>query len=94
MENSLTFLGVEINLLPLDINKSEKGYTVEGNAIRSGFVASDGIGDEVIDRILEVRDSGGVFTSLEDFQTRVDGVDEQVIDSLVKRGAFDAVSGV
>ena len=24
------FLGVEIDLLPLDINKSEKGYTVDG----------------------------------------------------------------
>ena len=92
-EKLAEFLDVEINLLPLDVNSSEKGYTTEGTAIRSGFVAAKGIGDEAVDRILEVRDSGGVFTSLEDFRTRVDGVDEQVIDSLVKSGAFDAVSG-
>ena len=28
------FLNVQIDLLPIDINKSEKGYTVDGNAIR------------------------------------------------------------
>ena len=88
------FLGVEIDLLPLDINSSKRGYTVEGTAIRSGFIAAEGIRDEVIDKILEARDAGGVFTSLEDFQTRVDGVDEQVIDNLIKSGAFDTVPGV
>ena len=85
------FLGVTIELLPPDINKSEKGYTVDGNAIRSGFVAVNGIGDEVIDKILAARESGGVFTSLEDFRTRVEGVRERGITSLVKSGAFDAV---
>ena len=85
------FLSVEIDLLPLDINKSEKGYTVEGNAIREGFIAAERIGNEVIDKILAARESGSVFASLEDFRERVDGVDEQIIASLVKSGAFDAV---
>ena len=85
------FLGVTIDLLPPDINKSERGYTVEGNAIRSGFVAAEGIANEVIDKILAARASGGVFASLEDFRTRVDGVGERGIESLVKSGAFDAV---
>ena len=84
------FLGVTIDLLPPDINKSEKGYTVEGNAIRSGFVAAERIANEVIDKILAVRASGGVFASLGDFRARVDGVGERVIESLVKSGAFDA----
>ena len=84
------FLSVEINLLPLDINKSEKGYTVEGNGIRAGFIAAERIGNEVIDKILAERESGGVFISQQDFRTRVDGLDEQVIVSLVKNGAFDA----
>lgn len=85
------FLGVTIDLLPPDINKSEKGYTVEGNTIRSGFVAAEGIANEVIDKILAARDSGGVFTTLEDFRARVDGGRERGIESLVKSGAFDAV---
>ena len=88
------FLGVEIDLLPLDVNSSRKGYTVEGNAIRSGFVAAKGITSEVIDRILEARDAGGVFASLEDFQARVDGVNERGIDNLIKSGAFGTVPGV
>ena len=85
------FLDVEINLLPLDVNSSEKGYTVEGNAIRSGFIAVKGIADEGIDQILVARESGGMFASLEDFRARVDGVGERGIESLVKSGAFDAV---
>ena len=85
------FLGVTIGLLPPDINKSEKGYTVDGNTIRSGFVAVERIADKAIDKILAVREAGGVFTSLQDFRARVDGVDKPVIESLVKSGAFDAV---
>ena len=88
------FLGVEIDLLPLDVNSSEKGYTTEVPAIRSGFVAAEGIGDEVVDQILEARDSGGVFTSLEDFRARVDGVNERAVENLVKSGAFDSLPGV
>ena len=87
------FLGVTMDLLPPDINKSEKGYTVDGNTIRSGFVAAEGIADKVIGKILAARESGGVFASLEDFRTRVDGVAEQVINNLIKSGAFDTVSG-
>ncbi|MXZ01616.1 DNA polymerase III subunit alpha [Candidatus Poribacteria bacterium] len=85
------FLGVEIELLPLDINRSEKGYMVEGNGIRDGFVGVKGVGNEVIDSILAARESGGVFTSLQDFRARVDGVNERIIASLVDSGAFDAV---
>ena len=87
------FLDIAMDLLPPDINKSEKGYTVDGNTIRSGFVDAEGIADKVIDKILAARESGGVFASLEDFRTRVDGVSEQVIESLVKNGAFDTVPG-
>ena len=87
------FLGVEINLLPLNVNSSEKGYTVEGNAIRSGFVAVKGMSNELIDQILAKRTSDGAFDSLEDFGTRVDDVDGQVIDTLIRGGAFDAISG-
>ena len=87
------FLGVEIDLLPLDVNRSERSYTVEGTAIRSGFIAVKGIPDEAVDQILEVRDAGGVFASLEDFQARVVGVDERVIDNLIRGDAFDTISG-
>ena len=40
------FLGVEIDLLPSDVSKSEKAYTVDGNAIRSGLVVTETVGEE------------------------------------------------
>ena len=88
------FLGIEINLLPPDINKSGKGYTVDGNAIRSGLVAAKGVGDVVIDQILAARESDGSFASLRDFRARVTGVDEQTIERLVESGAFNTISSV
>ena len=88
------FLGVEINLLPPDVNKSEKAYTVDGNAIRSGFVAAGRIGEETIDKILAERESGGVFASLKDFRARVGEMDEHIIESLVESGAFNTTPSV
>ena len=88
------FLGVEINLLPPDINKSEKGYTVVGNAIRSGLVAVKGVGEETVDKILTERESGGVFASLQDFRARVGETDEHTIESLIESGAFNMIPSV
>ena len=88
------FLGVEINLLPPNVNKSEKAYTVDGNAIRSGLVAAGRIGEETIDKILVERESRGVFASLKDFRERVGEMDEHMIESLVESGAFNTTPSV
>lgn len=87
------FLDVEINLLPLDINTSEKNFIVDGNDIRFGFIAFKGISDDAIGSILTERNSGGLFTSIQDFRDRFDSteIDEQVIESLVTSGAFNAL---
>ena len=88
------YLGIEINLLPPDINKSEKGYTVVGNAIRSGLVAVKGVGEEAIDKILTERVSADAFASLQDFRARVGEIDEHTIESLVESGAFNTIPSV
>ena len=88
------FLDVEINLLSLDINYSEKNFTVDGNDIRFGLVAVERISDAAIDSILTERNRDGLFTSLQDFRDRLDSteVDETVIENLIKSGAFNALS--
>ena len=87
------FLGVEINLLPPDINGSEKAFTVDGNDIRFGFVAIKSVGDAAIDALVAAREQGGSFTSLQDFCERVNTklVNKRAIESLIMSGAFDAI---
>ena len=88
------FLDVKINLLPLDINASEQNFIVDGNDIRFGFVALKGVSDEVIDLLLAERNQSGIFTSIQDFRNRFDSTEmnEQVIESLIASGAFNALS--
>ena len=89
------FLEVEINLLPPDVNSSYKDFAVEGNDICFGLVAVKSVGDNAIDAIVEAREQGGSFTSLQNFCERVDTkvVNKRAIESLILSGAFDSFEG-
>ena len=89
------FLGVEINVLPPDVNSSNKDFAVEGNDICFGLVAVKGVGDNAIDAIVEAREVDGSFTSLPDFCERVDTkvVNKRAIEGLILSGAFDSFEG-
>ena len=89
------FLNVEINLLPPDVNSSQREFTVDDNNICFGLVAVKSVGDGAIDAIIEAREQGGSFTSLQDFCERVDTkqVNKRAIESLIMSGAFDALEG-
>ena len=89
------FLDVEINLLPPDVNSSRSEFTVDGNNICFGLVAVKGVGDAAIDSIVETREQGGSFTSLQDFCERVDikQVNKRAIEILIMSGAFDTLEG-
>ena len=89
------FLDVEINLLPPDVNSSMREFTVDGNDICFGLVAVKSVGDGAIDAIIEAREQGGSFTSLQDFCERVDikQVNKRAIESLIVSGAFDSLEG-
>lgn len=87
------FLEVEINVLPPDVNSSNKDFAVKGSDICFGFVAVKNVGDNAIDAIVEARAEGGSFTSLQDFCERVDTrvVNKRAIESLILCGAFDSL---
>jgi len=82
-------LGVKV--LPPDVNKSEAGFTVEGDkTIRFGLGAIKGIGDAVVEAIVAARGEQG-FRTLFDFFARVDlrKVNKRALEALAKAGAFD-----
>ncbi len=85
------FLDVEINVLPPDVNSSNKNFAVDGNDICFGLVAVKNVGDNAIDAIVEARKEGGSFTSLQDFCERVDTkvVNKRAVEGLILSGAFD-----
>ncbi|MBW1725030.1 MAG: DNA polymerase III subunit alpha, partial [Deltaproteobacteria bacterium] len=80
-----------IEVLPPDINESDKAFTVAGSKIRFGMVAVKNVGENAIESIIEARDNGK-FSSLFEFCERVDlkKVNKRVIESLIKCGAFDS----
>jgi DNA polymerase-3 subunit alpha len=81
-----------IEILPPDINESDKEFTVKGSKIRFGLVAVKNVGESAIESIVEARNKGGKFSSLFEFCERVDlkKVNKRVIESLIKCGAFDS----
>jgi len=85
-----------INVLPPDINESNKEFTVTGSKIRFGLVAVKNVGEGAIESIIEARKEKigkeGRFTSLFNFCERVgfQKVNKRVVESLIKCGAFDS----
>ena len=84
-----------IEILPPDVNRSWLKFMPETigekEAIRYGMTAIKNVGEGAVQAIIEERERGGVFKSLEDFCGRVDSrkTNKKVLESLVKCGAFD-----
>lgn len=83
-------MGIEI--LPPDINESEREFKVIGNSIRFGLEAVKGVGSSAIEAIIEARNNRK-FSSFIDFCSRVDSkrVNKKVIEALIKAGAMDGM---
>ncbi len=83
---------MSIPILPPDINKSEREFTITDNSIRFGLEAVKGVGAAAIEGIISSRGER-LFSSFRDFLSRMDGkkVNKKVIDSLIKSGAFDSL---
>jgi len=83
----------KIDVLPPDVNESERDFTPVSEGIRFGLAGVKNVGEGAIESILGVRAEGGPFASLIDFACRIDGrrVNRRVVESLVKCGAFDSI---
>ncbi len=81
-----------INILPPDINESQKDFSISGENIRFGLAAVKNVGEAAIESIIAMRQDAN-FTSFMDFLSRVDlrKVNRRVIESLIKCGSFDSL---
>jgi len=77
-------------MLPPCIEKSDWGFTVEGDAIRVGLGAIKGVGEGAIELVMEERTKGHI-ESLYDFCERIDNqkANKRAVETLIKAGAFD-----
>jgi DNA polymerase-3 subunit alpha len=84
-------LGIEI--LRPDINHSVSDFVIEDGKIRFGLGAIKGVGDGPIAAIVNARQEGGNFATLDDFCNRVDLrlVNRKVLECLIKVGCLDAL---
>jgi len=82
-----------IEILPPDINASEKDFTVVAGKIRFGMGAVKNVGEMAIEVILNSREQQGPYRSLHDLCQRVDSqkVNRRVMEQLIKCGAFDSI---
>ena len=80
-----------IPILGVDINKSEMGFTSEGNAIRFALLAIKSLGSNAIEAVVRERRLNGDYVSFGDFCSRCAGKDinARAVESLIKSGAFD-----
>ncbi len=82
-------MGLEV--LPPDVNVSQKEFTVEKGRIVFGLLGIKNVGAGAVDAIIAEREKNGPFTSFLNFFDRIDSheVNRKVAESLVITGAFD-----
>ena len=83
-----------MKVLPPDVNSSGRNFTAVPEGIRFGLAGIRGVGEGVVERIMEARGDGGVaFSSLQDFCARVEmqSVNKKTLEALIKAGAFDSM---
>ena len=80
-----------IALLPPDINESEHNFTPVEKGIRFGLAAVRNVGRGLVRQVVQEREQGGPFRSLEDLCERTAAMDlnKRAMDSLIKCGALD-----
>jgi len=85
-------MGIEV--LPPDINASERSFTVHDKSIRFGLGAVKGVGSTALESIVEARQEAP-YLSLHDFCERVNlqKVNKKVVEALIKCGALDSLGG-
>ena len=82
-------MGLEV--LPPDINLSDRNFTVQDGRIVYGLLGIKNVGTSAVDQILTERTRSGPFTGLLDFLERLDlkVVNRKVAETLISCGVFD-----
>lgn len=80
-----------IAILPPDVNVSGKEFVATEQGIRFAITAIKGIGEGVVESIIDERKKRGSFKSLADFFKRVETkkVGKKAVEHLIEAGCFD-----
>jgi DNA polymerase III subunit alpha len=84
---------MEIEVVPPHVNQSFHNFHVADGKIVFGLNAVKNVGEGAVVSIIEAREEGGPFCSLQDFTRRVDlrKTNKKVMESLIKCGALDGM---
>lgn len=83
---------MKIKVLPPDINESGKDFTIiDKNTIRFGLSAIKNVGYNFAEKIIEEKEKGEKYLSIEDFIERIpiEVLNKKSMESLIKTGVFD-----
>jgi DNA polymerase-3 subunit alpha len=84
-------LGIQV-LVP-DVNVSQSDFIARDSTIPFGLSAIRNVGEGLVAKIVEERDTNGPFTDFYDFCERVDPMvlNKRTVESLIKGGGFDSL---
>lgn len=82
---------LSINVLSPDVNESGKEFRARLSGIRFALTGIKGVGEGVVEAIIEEREKKGLFVSLFNFLKRVDTrkIGKKAVEQLIEAGAFD-----
>ena len=83
--------GMHISVLPPDVNQAGSEFIATKEGIRFAMSGIKGVGQGVVEQLLEEREKNGPYKSLFDFVQRIDKtkVGKKQIELLIDAGAFD-----
>ncbi len=84
-------LAMNLPILPPDLNESGHEFVATAKGIRFAMSGIKGVGEGVVEAILQERKKSGLFRSLFDFCQRIDTkkVGKKTIELLIEAGCFD-----
>lgn len=77
-----------VGILPPHINNSKAKFSVYDGKVLFGLEAITGLGETVVEKIIEERDKNGPFKGILDLSARCDELNTKQIIALIKSGAF------
>ncbi len=85
--------GMNIEVLPPDINLSRKVFSVNKGRVVFGLVGIKNVGSAAVDEIVSKREEEGPYQSVEEFLERVDmrTVNRKTVETLIQSGVFDSL---
>ena len=82
-----------VTFLPPDVNVSDWFFTVpDAKTIRIGLGAIKGLGQNIVEDIINERKMNGLYLDIFDLAARVPTVNRKILEQLVRAGAFDSIS--